>query len=283
MKKNKTETFINSANIVHGNKYDYSKSFYINARTKIEIICPAHGIFEQTPDNHLHGNECPACANRKRSTTEEFIVRSREVHGEKYDYSVSKYTNNIDKVKIICREHGIFEQSPVKHINGGNGCPICAKKTRREKKTNDTVSFIKKSILAHGDKYDYSKANYINNSTKVKIVCPYHGEFEQSPDKHMSGQDCPICKTSKGEKRINIYLENNNIRFKYQYRFSNCKNEQPLPFDFYLPERNICIEYDGRQHYNKDTRYYTERLVENDGIKTQFCIKYNIDLIRIPY
>jgi len=99
----------------------------------------------------------------------------------------------------------------------------------------------------------------------------------------MIGQDCPICKTSKGEKRIRIFLENNNMKFKYQYRFTNCKNEQPLPFDFYLPSRNICIEYDGRQHYNKNTRYYTERLIENDGIKTQFCIKYNIDLIRIPY
>ena len=126
-----TEGFIRRATAVHGNKYDYSKSIYVKGNQKVEIVCPKHGSFFQTPDNHINQKQgCPKCgieknANAARMTTEEFIRKAREVHGDKYDYSKSVYTTTDDKVIIICPTHGEFLQTPHCHISNKQGCPIC--------------------------------------------------------------------------------------------------------------------------------------------------------------
>lgn len=284
MKKYKTEIFIQKSIQIHGDKYNYDKVKYINSHTKVIITCPNHGDYTQLPTNHISGkNGCPICANRKIKTDKQFAESSNKVHGDRYDYSESVYVNNITKVKIICKIHGPFYQAPVKHINESCGCPLCGNISRAKSKTNSLEYFINKSKIKNGDKYDYSKVDYINNSTKVRIICPKHGEFMQSPDKHMAGQGCPKCKSSRGEKKILRYLENNKVYFKYQHKFDNCKNLMVLPFDFYLPKYNICIEYDGIQHVDKESFFYSDRLIENDSIKTKYCIDNNIKLIRIPY
>ena len=124
-----TEEWIASARKVHDNKYDYSKVKYINANTKVCIICPKHGEFWQTPSSHLKGCGCPKCSadnlrERYTSTKEEFIEKAHEVHKEKYDYSKVKYVNCETKVCIICPDHGEFWQSPHNHLSG-YGCPKC--------------------------------------------------------------------------------------------------------------------------------------------------------------
>ena len=126
MKKLTLESFLERAEKIHNNKYDYSKVEYVNAKTKVCIICPKHGEFWQTPDNHLKGKGCAYCANVKKITTEEFIERAREVHGDKYDYSSSVYVNNKTKIKIICPIHGEFELTPNAHLQG-RGCKKCNK------------------------------------------------------------------------------------------------------------------------------------------------------------
>lgn len=182
-----TDAFIAKAREKHGGKYDYSKVRYTDSQTKITIICPEHGEFEQIPNNHLSGKGCPKCGGVAKLTTDEFIARSRNVHGDKYDYSKVRYVNARCKVTIICPEHGEFEQKAGKHLSG-QGCPNCVSFAR-----STTDMFVMKARKVHGDKYDYSKVKYVNGKTKVTIICPEHGEFEQMPSSHLKGHGCVKC------------------------------------------------------------------------------------------
>jgi hypothetical protein len=118
MKKRNTKQFIEDVKKVHSTKYDYSLVKYINNRTKVKIICPEHGIFEQRPYSHISGQGCPKCGGTFKFTINDFIIKSKEIHGNKYDYSLVDYINTHTKVKIICKKHGIFEQQPNSHLNG---------------------------------------------------------------------------------------------------------------------------------------------------------------------
>lgn len=126
------DRFLEEAELAHGKKYDYSQVKYVNAHKKVKIICPAHGVFEQRPVNHVRGIGCSKCSDivagdKRRLTTEEFIDEAKQVHGDKYDYSKVNYTKFLEKVEIICREHGPFWQSAVSHVKGSkSGCPGCA-------------------------------------------------------------------------------------------------------------------------------------------------------------
>ncbi len=123
--------------------------------------------------------------DNKPYTTKSFIIKANSVHLGEYNYSLVNYVNSKTKVKIICHIHGVFEQRPSPHING-QGCPKC--RYIKSGKSNSLLSegFIIKAKEVHGDKYDYSLVEYINNKTKVKIICPIHGEFEQTPTSHIS-------------------------------------------------------------------------------------------------
>ncbi len=128
------EQFLQDAKKIHGTKYDYSKTVYVNWQTKVVIICPIHGEFSQSPSSHLHGNGCPKCGKERTSlrlTNESFIKKAKEVHGFRYDYSKVEYVGNKDKVCIICREHGEFWQEARMHLSGC-GCPICSGRKNNE-------------------------------------------------------------------------------------------------------------------------------------------------------
>ena len=128
----------------------------------------------------------------QKLTTEEFVIKAKAVHGDKYDYSKVEYVDSKTKVCIICNEHGEFWQQPSNHLHGIN-CPQCGLEIRRRKRTHSVEEFLKESKSIHGDKYDYSRVDYINKKTKVCIVCPTHGDFWLSPKKHLSGQGCVKC------------------------------------------------------------------------------------------
>jgi very-short-patch-repair endonuclease len=286
MKRLTTEEFIEKAKLIHGDKYDYSSIQYKNNKSKVLIKCPIHGQFQQTPNSHLDNQGCPTCGKlskveNKTLTTEKFIEKAKLIHGDKYDYSSIQYKSYDGKVLIKCPIHGQFQQTPHSHILG-SGCQSCG---NVNPKTSDEI--IKLSILKHGNKYDYSLVNYINAKTKIKIMCPKHGEFEQLHNHHILGQGCPICKESKGEKVVRNYLKHNNLDFIKQKRFTECRDIRPLPFDFYLPDYNICIEYDGIQHFKPIKRFGGEKgyekIIKTDKIKTEFCLKNNIKLIRLKY
>ena len=125
MKRLTTKDFIKKAKAVHGDKYDYSKTVYVNQKTDVIITCPLHGDFKQRPNNHYMGAGCPVCSGNKKSDTDNFIEKAKAVHGNKYSYSRVLYTNNKTPVEIICPIHGVFKQTPDKHLSG-QGCPMCA-------------------------------------------------------------------------------------------------------------------------------------------------------------
>ncbi len=287
-KRKDIKDFINDSNKIYNNKYNYSLVKYQNNKTLVDVICPLHGLFKVKPFNHLNGSECPSCNKKQNMDKDSFINRSKEIHGNKYDYSLVEYKNNKTKIKIICKIHGIFLQRPNDHLNG-QGCPDCKKITLKNIKTMSNYEFIDRAIKIHGDKYDYSLVDYNRTDNKVKIICKKHGIFEQRPHNHLNGQGCKKCKMSNGEFVISEYLKNKNIKFKYQKTFKNCRSpkNRPLLFDFYLPEYNTIIEYDGEQHYIKTEIFGGDKSFENlqlyDEIKDNFCKETNIRIIRIPY
>jgi predicted nucleic acid-binding Zn-ribbon protein len=241
------EEFIERARKAHGDKYDYSKVEYVNNKTKICIICSKHGEFYQTPNDHLTNHGCPNCKNDNLSeqytkSWKTLINDFRDVHGDKYEYDESTYTNAHEKMRIVCPIHGEFWMRPYAHLNG-QGCPKCS---HRGYKYN-TKEWIRAAKEIHGDKYDYSKVKYINKDTKICIICPKHGEFYQTPHNHLNGQGCPKCANSKLESKIRTFLETNNIEHTIQYTNKEILGLQRL--DFFLPKYNIGIECQGEQHF----------------------------------
>lgn len=192
-----TEEFIEQCHAVHGDRYDYSLVEYINNKTKVQIICKTHGLFEQLAQHHMRGRGCTQCGNeynseRQRSNTQEFIKKATAIHGSKYDYSLVDYVTNYKKVTLICNEHGQFPQTPSDHLSGC-GCPKCYLKKSSESKTKSTSEFINRASEVHKGKYDYSLVDYKKSSIKVIIICPYHGEFTQIPAEHLYGKGCHKC------------------------------------------------------------------------------------------
>ncbi|QYB17523.1 SPbeta prophage-derived protein [Pacmanvirus S19] len=288
----KTKNFIVKARIVHMDKYDYLSAKYIGAMIKLIITCRLHGDFMQSPNNHLRGKGCPKCVNNNLRvkfafTREKFIEEARSVHGDRYDYSLVEYINQHTRVKIICPIHGVFEQLPLNHLKGAN-CIRCrgAESAKKYKFSNE--EFANKSNKIHRNLYDYSKVDYINNSTPVTIICKEHGEFSQIPYHHMSGARCPNCRRSRGESIIEDYLRALKIQFEIEKTFIDCRgNKKPLPFDFYLPEYNVLIEFDGKQHY-EPIDYYGgmdgfEKRRRYDEIKNKWSADNGINLLRIRY
>jgi len=198
VKRNTAEQFIFKAEAIHGDRYDYSLVEYVGSVNKVTIVCPEHGPFEQTPSEHLVGSGCAKCgvlaaADSRRKTTEHFILEANVVHGERYDYSLVEYLGTMEKVTIICPDHGPFEQRPQGHI-GGKGCYECGIAASSDAKRSTTEQFIAKARMVHGDRYDYSLVDYARSGTKVKIVCPDHGLFLQIPNDHISQRSgCPDC------------------------------------------------------------------------------------------
>lgn len=200
-------SFIKKAEKVHGERYDYSKSVYLGAREKLEIICREHGSFWSAPTNHYRGKGCPKCGDRltgikrRAEAKRTFETRARLVHGDKYDYSNTVYTDSKTPVSILCRIHGEYYKAPYRHLNR-EGCPKCsvlegAKKRTNERRSRRKADFIKLAKELHDDKYDYSLVDYKHSRAKVKIVCPDHGVFEQRPTSHVEttrgGKGCPTC------------------------------------------------------------------------------------------
>jgi hypothetical protein len=223
----------------------------------------------------------------KKLTLNEFIEKSNNIHKYKYDYSQVKYKKNNIKVKIICNKHGIFEQTPSAHINNNQGCPKCANLLKSQLMLSSDNEFIEKAKNIHKNKYNYSQIKYINSHKKINIICNKHGVFEQLPYNHLNGKGCPICNTSKGENNISEILDRYNIKYETQKTFKDCKYKYVLRFDFYLPDYNICIEYNGIQHY-KPIKYFggIKKYNVNEErfkIKENFCNNNNIKLIIIKY
>lgn len=221
----------------------------------------------------------------RRLSRDMVIEKFQKVHGDRYDYMQTNYVNMRTKVPIKCRIHGTFWQLPYDHIKGC-GCPKCHPNTV----PMTTASFIEKAQDVHGQKYCYSKVNYKKSQQKVCIICPIHGEFWQTPNNHLNGQGCPICSESKGEKLIEGFLKNSNIQYVRQYCLvvpNEIRETGKIFVDFYLPEHNAFIEYNGKQHYIP-VDYFGGKLTlqaqeKRDTYLRQYCKQNSISLLEIKF
>ena len=237
----KNNIFIEKARQIHNDKYDYSKVNYVNSRTKVCIICPTHGEFWQTPHNHLKGYGCAECGKEKshlpKITTEDFIAKSKEIHGNKYDYSKACYKTCDTKVCIICPEHGEFWQTPSNHING-SGCPKCANEKRKNALLKDTKLFIDAATLIHNEK------------TEDEIISLFSEiEHQQHNREILNGMEIDIYIPS-----LKLGIEYNGLRWhseefgkdhRYHLDKLNKCNEQGIKLiqifeDEWINHREIC-------------------------------------------
>lgn len=194
-----------------GSKFDYSITKHIKGQP-IEIICKEHKIKFNVSKASKHlkmvSGGCPECIKKQRNergfserkTTEQFIIESKKVHGKMYDYSMVIYLGNIKKVKIICKKHGEFEQYPKDHVNG-HGCLKCAADNISNKISYTQQDFLYHAEKIHGDRFDYSEAEYTGSHNKIKIICKEHGSFYQLAYNHLAGQiGCQKCHSNDRSK-----------------------------------------------------------------------------------
>lgn len=268
-KRDTTESFIKKATEIWGDLYDYSKVDYIDTKTKVTLICKTHGDFLIIPGDHLNLHRgCPYCGNKRKGafrkkTTEDFISTAREVKGDNYTYEKTEYITNRDKITVTCKKHGDFLTNPYNFLHGSS-CPWCAREKQALEQRLTKPEFIFRARKAHGDKYDYSKVDYIDGKTPVKIICPIHGEFEQKPYYHLAGNGCPVCglRESKAENEIYDFCceligQENIVR-------NTRKEIYPYEIDIYIPSLKIGIEYNGvlwhSDRYNNDQNYHLKKL-----------------------
>lgn len=256
--------------------------------TVATFICKEHGEFNRTLYKVLNTKyPCPQCSPTGRKNWAAIEKQLHSIHNNIYNYSlVSKEGYDSTKpIKILCKEHGMFEKMLGSHKNGA-GCPQCYEQSSRMT-VND---FLFSAIQKHGNNYDYSQiyTHFKNSRTKIPIICKKHLEFWQTPSDHSRGVGCPTCaNTSKGELIIRTFLLRHSIAFESQKTFSDFYSEHGTKYkyryDFYIPSLNLLIEYDGMQHLKPNL--YNQHDLENqhriDNIKNQYAHNNGYLLLRI--
>lgn len=249
------ERFLQRATEMHGNKFDYSNSVFINYKTKMKIGCPVHGEFEQIPDKHIAKNSkgCPSCwsdinkailqkidrsIQKKKdiTTKEEFLLRANKKFFNKFYYDLSNFNGiSKNKIKITCPLHGDFYKIPHVHLSASTGCYHCGLELKNSSKTKEYERVIEQLNEKHIFKYDYpeyNKNNYKNKRSKIDIICKEHGLFKKTAQKHLAGQGCFQCK-------INELIQNNILVGGYSEElFENKPEMKDIPAKLYYLEIN---------------------------------------------
>lgn len=270
------ENYLARAQVTHKNRYSYDISTFRRLKDLVVITCPAHGTFSQQLGNHLSGAGCPQCAGRNV----DWVERFRSVHRNLYDYSRVVYAGYQDNVEIICGVHGSFFQTPDNHYRGRQGCPSCKGARIRASKQLPIEEFIRRATAVHDGRYIYNSTQFTNVLTGVvSIVCPIHGEFQQSPVNHLAGKvGCAKCNhmKSKGEAAVTSYLA-----MFTPVISRDRKLIAPKELDIYLPEKKLAIEYCGMYWHS-----FGDAASELNGKHGHFnkheaCKEQNIRLITV--
>lgn len=259
---------------------------YDNRNSKMKLRCPIHNYTWIVSYKRLNITKCKKCLFPIKNNNV-FISELKNIFGNKYDLSNVEYKGWNIAIKLTCPIHGDFYKKPRHILETKSGCQECSKETADNNQKSNIKVLINRFNDIHNNYYNYSNIVYKNTYTKIKIICPIHGEFEQAPREHLHGKGCPKCNLSKGELYIGKLLKNNNILYESQKSFKDCKDKYSLKFDFYLPELNTLIEYDGKQHFEiiehwGDIEGLKDRQ-KKDKIKNDFCKSNDIKLIRIRY
>ena len=218
-----TIEFIERSKQIHGDKYDYTKTYYDKCDVPVIIFCNEHGEFKQTPSGHLSGSGCSKCSGKYQYSTDEYITQAITIHGHKYDYSKTIYVKSDIPIIIICKEHGEFTQTANSHLTG-HGCKKCGIEKNTIKCRSTINDFIENAIKIHGDTYDYSRVIYVKTHDKVIIICKIHGEFVKTPHDHLSGSGCSKC-SGKYQYSTDEYITQAITIHGHKYNYSKVTYE----------------------------------------------------------
>lgn len=311
-KKISEKEFIKKCEDLYGfGRFDFSNMNFIDMSTDVCIIChekdpitgKEHGEFWVTPTRFLHNKlGCPICENKRvnKYTTSLFIEKSKEIFGDLFEYSKTDLENRRDdgKVCLTCKVHGDFWIDPLKHLNRKQGCPLCYAENRSCSNKYTTDTFIKKVKEIYGEStFDFSKTVFVSLYDEVTLICPIHGEFKRLASSILyENAGCPGCSStsrkSKGEIYIENFLNSNNIMFNSFVKKDNIvgrlRNYVFIDFCLKYKNKEIWIEYNGRQHYEEILKYhkthddYLDQKRRDDNVR-KYCEENNIFLIEIPY
>lgn len=253
---------------------------YINSNTKINHKCKHGHIYSQRPADHLCGQGCPICGieNISKAKTKSSKEYLHDCKDRGYDLPVEDYIDAHIKIKHKCSQGHIYKQTPNNHLNG-QGCPICGGTKRKTPK--EYYSLCKDRGL------DLPIEDYVNAQTKITHTCSRGHVYKQRPYSHLNGYGCPVCNESKGERFIRNYLDKNDIKYIPQKKFCDLKDKTYLSYDFYLPNYNILIEYQGIQHYKEKDffggEYQLKVQQHHDNLKRIYAKDNGYNLIEISY
>jgi len=269
----------------HANKYDYSLfTSYKNAKDKIKIICPVHGEFEQSIAEHAYSGGCRLCGVVKRIsdsriTQQDVLDKFKSAHGDRYGYDFVKVFDSETPVRIVCKDHGEFLQSPSSHYRG-SGCPVCARDIISSSRKLDISEVIRLFRSTHGNKFDYDRVVYTGYSENVIIICPTHGEFEQTPDNHIHGEGCPKC-ACLGKSKPELDLYDVVTSYNPDVIHGDRKLLEGKELDVYDPEYKLAFEFNGL-YWHSSGRCEDDKEMEIYHLeKTESCALKGVRLFHI--
>lgn len=296
------QEFIEKSNIIHNNKYEYSKVNYINSYTKVIIICKKHGEFEQLPLNH-YKHCCSKCSfennirnnQLKEKSKNEFEQKANLVHQNIYDYSKTNYINAASKLIVICKTHGEFFITPNNHLRG-KGCPPCGKEKNRLSKIKPFQEYYDDFIKLYNDRFDYSLVNWKGGTTRINVICKKHGEFSVIPHAHRHGIECSKCRNNHSPISI-TWLEY--MKIKYSVDIAHAENigeyiitGSRYKADGYAKAINTIFEFHG-DFWHGNPKIYNKSIInprvgitygelyENTVLKTEYIKKLGYNIIEI--
>jgi len=266
LKRSTLDNFVQSAIMTHGDVYGYDDVIYVGSGKPVVISCPYHGKFQQSPASHLSGTGCPRCSremmgNNCTKSGSLFIQQSRQIHGHRYDYSMTDYHRGNIPVTIGCHIHGEFSQKPSIHLTG-SGCPLCGNARARDTMRKSNTIFVNEAKLVHNNRYHY-KGDYINNTSIISIICPDHGEFKQIARNHLSGKGCPKC-THNISKPSQAWLDSLGIPDDSEHR-EVTKLVGRYSVDGYDPETNTVYEFQGDYWHGNPKIYESNQMNKSVG------------------
>lgn len=270
-------------------------SSYVDMKHKIDCRCKIDGYeWIALPQNLLNGHGCPQCSVSKsiialRKTHNDFV---NDVHNLSPTIEIlNNYIDNKTNIKCCCKICNHTWETVASNLIAGKGCPVCGLKKRISSITKTTKQFIIE--LGEVNQDIEIIGEYINTNTPILCKCKIDGnKWFATPSNLLRGTGCPLCNCSHGENAIKNILTNMEINFIPQHKFDDCKHLRPLPFDFYIPNYNLCIEYDGQQHFrpvnfggcsDEQALDVYLKTKENDLIKNRYCKDNGINLLRIKY
>lgn len=267
--------------------YDYTKSNFKDKRKKTIVICKKHGEFNISEEYLIKGGKCPKCLSEEREEKRQIYFKKKfeEKYNNKFKL-IGKYNNSKNNITFLCNNCGsILEGNQIDLIDKRyRRCEFCEyiKQTTKE-------NFLERAIKIHGNNYEYDLSNMTNSHSFITIKCKKHNySFKQKVYSHLAGHGCKICNESLGEKKIRMFLENNNIYFECYKTFLDLKDVNNLSYDFYLPKYNMLIEFNGEQHYRFCNDFHKtlqdfEKQKYHDLLKNNYAINNGYKLLTISY